>query len=131
MRFGRFAKLMMNGAAILIVSAAQAFACPMCKANIANAENAAEVATTVNTAILVLLAPTLAIIGGLVKLVFKYRNFQNGESSADSSRSVDSYVNLTTSGSERGSQQHQRDPAHHGLLLHSAEKHQSPPGLHD
>ncbi|MGH9767082.1 MAG: hypothetical protein ACREAB_06565, partial [Blastocatellia bacterium] len=79
MRFGRFTNLLLSGAAILAAAGAQALACPMCKANVANAENAAEAATTINTAILILLAPTLALIGGLVKLVFKYRHFQNDE----------------------------------------------------
>ncbi|MGH9938018.1 MAG: hypothetical protein ACREAM_17360 [Blastocatellia bacterium] len=114
MRLGRFANLSLNAAALLIVAAAQTFACPMCKASVANAENADEVAATINTAILVLLAPVLALIGVLVKLVFKYRHYY--------------YVNLTTSGSERDTQQRQRDPARGGLLLHSSEEHQGPPG---
>ncbi len=73
----------------LIAAAAQALACPMCNANVANAENAAEAAQTINSAILVLLIPTFVIIGGLIRLVFKYRNF---------------YVNLRTPDSERDSQ---------------------------
>jgi predicted histidine transporter YuiF (NhaC family) len=117
MRFNSFAKLILNVAVILIAAAARVFACSMCKANVTNAENAAEVATTINTAILILLAPTLVIIGGLVALVFKYRHYQ--------------YVNLTTSGSKRDAQQRQRDPAHRGLLLHSSEKRQGPSSLHD
>jgi len=79
MRFGRFANLSLSSAAILVTAATQVIACPMCKANLANAENSAEVATTINTAILILLAPTLVMIGGLVKLVFKYRHYQNDE----------------------------------------------------
>jgi len=93
MRLKYFANLLLNAASILAVAAAPAFACPMCKANVANAENANEIAATINTAILILLAPTLALIGGLVKLVFKYRHYHNDE-----------YVNLTTSGSERDAQ---------------------------
>jgi len=105
-------------AAILVAAATRTFACPMCKASVANAENADQLAGTINTAILVLLAPALALIGALVKLVFKYRHYQN-------------YVNLTASGSERDAQQRQRDPAHHGVPLHSPEEYQSSPGFHD
>src|SRR5262252_6389563 len=114
MRLKRSANLLLLSAAA-IAAAAQTFACPMCKASIANAENSDEISATINTAILILLAPTLALIGGLVKLVFKYRH----------------YVYFTTSGSERDTQQPQRDPAHHGLLLHSSEKDQCPPGFDD
>ncbi len=49
----------------------------MCKANVAHAENAAEVSARMNQAVLVLLIPTFLIIGGIVRLVFKYRNHQN------------------------------------------------------
>jgi hypothetical protein len=108
----------LNTAAILAAAATRTFACPMCKASVANVENADEMAATINTAILILLAPALALIGAMVKLVFKYRHYHN-------------YVNLTPSGSERDSQQRQRDPAHHGAPLHSTEEHQSPPGFHD
>lgn len=48
--------------------------CAMCKTNIAGAENAAEVSSAINSGVLVLLIPTLAIIGGVIRLVFKYRN---------------------------------------------------------
>lgn len=96
---------MLAAAAILIAVATSAFAgCPMCEAGIANAENAAEVAATMNAAILILLLPTFAIIGGLVRLVFKYRHYQTEESSEDSSRSINSYVNLRTPGAERDTQ---------------------------
>jgi hypothetical protein len=47
--------------------------------NIANAENGAETAATINTAILFLLAPTLALIGWLIKIAFRYRHYQNDE----------------------------------------------------
>src|SRR5215468_6410542 len=107
-------KLLLSAAAIL-ATASQGFACPMCKATVANAENPDEISAPINMAILILLAPTLALIGGLVKLVFNYRH----------------YVNFTTSGSERDTQQRQRDPAHHGLPLHSSEKDQGPPGFND
>src|SRR5262245_40703215 len=118
MRLKRSANLLLLTAAAITAAAAQTFACPMCKASVANAENSDEISATINTAVLILLAPTLALIGGLVKLVFKYRHHQ-------------SYVNFTTSGSERDPQQRQRDPAHHGLLLHSSEEDQSPQGLDD
>ncbi len=75
MNFLRFAKFAFNLAAFIAVMAVSAFAqCAMCKANIANAENAAEVSGKMNSAVLVLLLPTLLVIGGLVRLVFKYRN---------------------------------------------------------
>lgn len=90
MRFKRWANSILNAAMVLIAAAAQALArCPMCNANVANAENAAEAAQTLNAAILVLLIPTFVIIGGLIGLVYKYRHF---------------YANLRTSDSERDSQ---------------------------
>jgi hypothetical protein len=110
MRLNRFAKFLLLSAATILAAAPQTFACPMCKASVANAENQDEISATINTAILILLAPTLALIGGLIKLVFKYRN----------------YVNFTTSGAERDTQQHQRDPARHGLHLHSSEEDKGP-----
>jgi heme/copper-type cytochrome/quinol oxidase subunit 2 len=100
MRLNRFANLLLLSAAAILAATSQTFACSMCKANVANAENSNEISATINTAILILLAPTLALIGGLVKLVFKYRH----------------YVNFTTSGAECDTQQRQRDPARHGLL---------------
>jgi hypothetical protein len=115
MRLKRFANLLLLSAAAIPPAAARTFACPMCKASVANAENSAEISATINTAILILLAPTLALIGGLVKLVFKYRH----------------YVNFTTSGPERDTQQPQRDPAHHGLPLHTPEEDQGPQGFDD
>jgi hypothetical protein len=115
MRLKRFANLLSFSAAATLAAAAPAVGCPMCKASVANAANQDEISATINTAILILLAPTLAIIGGLVKLVFKYRN----------------YDNFTTSGSERDTQQRQRDPAHHGLHLHSPEEHQGPQSVDD
>src|SRR5262247_2065911 len=115
MRLIRSAKFLLLSAGAIFAGASQTLACPMCKASVANAENSDEISATINTAILILLAPTLALIGGLVKLAFKYRN----------------YVNFTTSGSERDTQQRQRDPAHHGLPLHSSEKDQGPPGVDD
>jgi hypothetical protein len=115
MRLNRFANLLLLSAATILAAAPQTFACPMCKASVANAENSDEISATINMAILILLAPTLALIGVLVKLVFKYRH----------------YVNFTTSGSERDTQQRQRDPARHGLPLHSSEEYQGPPGCDD
>jgi len=58
----------------------------MCKANVAHAENAAEVSARMNLAVLVLLIPTFLIIGGIVRLVFKYRNFQNEHDNIRSAR---------------------------------------------
>ena len=68
--------------------------CAMCKANIAHAQNAAEVAPTVNAAVLVLLIPTLLLIGGLVKLVLKYRHAPPDQH----------YVNLRSADAQRDSQ---------------------------
>jgi heme/copper-type cytochrome/quinol oxidase subunit 2 len=104
MKFKRLANSILKTAAILIAAAVRVAGCPMCKASIANAENVAEVAKTMNAAILVLLIPVFVIIGGLVRLVFKYRNYQDEVPSADSSRSNDSYVNLRTSDPERDTQ---------------------------
>jgi hypothetical protein len=115
MRLKYFANFLLLNAAAILAAAQQTFACPMCKASVANAENPDEISATINTAILILLAPTLGLIGGLVKLVFKYRN----------------YVNFTTSGSERDTQQRQRDPAGHRLHLHSSEKDPGPQGFDD
>jgi len=115
MRLNRFANLLLLSAAAILAAAPRIFACPMCKASVAGAENSGEISATINTAILILLAPTLALIGGLARLVFKYRN----------------YVNITTSGSERDPQQRQRDPALHGLHLHSPEKNQGPQDFDD
>ena len=75
MNFKRIAKLTFSLTAFIAATAIPAFAqCAMCKANIANAENAAEVSNTINTAILALLIPTLLVIGGVIRLVFKYGN---------------------------------------------------------
>jgi len=80
--------------------AVSAFAqCAMCKANIANAENAAEVSGKMNSAVFVLLLPTLLVIGGLVRLVFKYRHSIN-----DNSSSPKPYVNFRPSDTQRNSQ---------------------------
>jgi len=110
MRLKSFANLLLLSAAAILAAAPRTLACPMCKLSVAGAENPDEISATINTAILILLAPTLAIIGGLVKLVFKYRH----------------YDNFTTSGSERDTQQRQRDSARHGLHLHSSEENQRP-----
>jgi hypothetical protein len=129
MRLKRFANLLLFSVAATAAAATQTSGCPMCKASVANAENSDEISATINTAILILLAPTLALIGGLVKLVFKYRHFHNdGQRGAVP---VIKYVNFTTSSSERDTKQRQRDPAHHGLHLHSPEEDQRPPGFDD
>src|SRR5262245_50275138 len=134
MRLKRSANFLLLSAAAILAAASQTFACPMCKASVVNAENSDEISTTINAAILILLAPTLALIGGLVKLAFKYRHFHNNEQYRARRGGADpaiKYVNFTTSGSERDTQQRQRDPAHHGLPLHSSEKDQGPPGFDD
>lgn len=66
----------------------------MCKTNIAHAQNAAEVAPTINAAVLVLLIPTLLLIGGLVKLVLKYRHAPTDNT----------YVNLRSADAQRAAQ---------------------------
>lgn len=59
----------------LLTSIDEALAqCAMCKTNIAGADNAAEVSSAVNSGVLVLLIPTLAIIGGVIRLILKYRH---------------------------------------------------------
>lgn len=66
--------LVASGGVVLLVKTATTLAqCAMCKTNIAGADNAAEVSSAINTGVLVLLIPTLAIIGGVVRLIFKYR----------------------------------------------------------
>lgn len=54
--------------------------CAMCKTSIANAQNAGEVSSTVNAAVLVLLLPTLLLIGALARLVYKYRHSSHPQS---------------------------------------------------
>ena len=100
MNFNRLAKLVSGIAAFVAATAINAFAqCAMCKANIANAENAAEVSGKMNAAVLVLLIPTLLIIGGVIRLVFKYRH-----SISDNSTTPDSYVHFRPSDTQRNSQ---------------------------
>jgi hypothetical protein len=57
--------------------------CPTCKATIGDSANSAELSQTVNSAVLVLLVPTLLIICGLIRLVFKYVNFRSSDSQRD------------------------------------------------
>lgn len=60
---------------VLLKTTVTAFAqCAMCKTNISGAENSAEVSSAINTGVLVLLIPTLAIIGGVIRLILKYRH---------------------------------------------------------
>jgi heme/copper-type cytochrome/quinol oxidase subunit 2 len=97
MNFNRLAKFTLCLAAFIAATAISAFAqCAMCKANIINAENAAEVSSTMNTAVLALLIPTLLVIGGVIRLVFKYRHSIN-----DNSISPDSYVHFRPSDTQR------------------------------
>ena len=51
--------------------------CAMCRASLAHSENPAAAARPITTAILLLLLPTLLIIGGLVRMIFHYRHLQN------------------------------------------------------
>ncbi len=75
MNFRNFSKSIFHSAVLIVLASAAALAqCAMCKANIAGAENSADVSGAVNSGVLVLLIPTLAIIGGVIRLVFKYRN---------------------------------------------------------
>jgi hypothetical protein len=70
-----FKRLLLASTALLVSTSTAALAqCAMCKANIAGAENSADVSSAVNSGVLVLLIPTLAIIGGVIRLIFKYRN---------------------------------------------------------
>ncbi len=93
MRCHHFVKFTLSLAALIVATTVTALAqCAMCKANIANAENAAEVSSTINAAVLVLLIPTLLVIGGVVRLVFKYRH------------STNSYVPFRPSDTQRNSQ---------------------------
>ncbi len=70
-----FKRLLLASTALLVSTSTSAFAqCAMCKANIAGAENSADVSSAVNSGVLVLLIPTLAIIGGVIRLIFKYRH---------------------------------------------------------
>lgn len=101
MRFHWFIKIPLSLAAFTVATAMNAQAqCAMCKANVANAENTAEISSTINAAVLVLLIPTLLVIGGLVRLVFKYRH-----SASETSSSVqNSYVPFRPSDTQRNSQ---------------------------
>lgn len=97
MKFNRFVNNVFGLAAMIGLSTMSAMAqCAMCKANIANAETAAEVSGKMNSAVLVLLIPTLLVIGGLVWLVFKYRHSTN-------EISPNSYVNFRSSDTQRDS----------------------------
>jgi heme/copper-type cytochrome/quinol oxidase subunit 2 len=100
MSFNRLVNFTMRMAATIAATAIHASAqCAMCKANIANAENAAEVSGRMNSAVLVLLIPTLLVIGGLIRLVFKYRHPVN-----DKFSSPNPYVHCRPSDAQRNSQ---------------------------
>jgi heme/copper-type cytochrome/quinol oxidase subunit 2 len=62
--------------AVALPCAAQ---CAMCRASVANGENAAEMSHTINSGVLILFFPTIAIISGFVGLVLKYRHSKGGE----------------------------------------------------
>ena len=53
--------------------------CALCKAAVANAENAGELSRTMDAAVLVLLIPTVALFGALVGIVFRRRHSRGGE----------------------------------------------------
>ena len=75
MNFRTFVKSIFHFSVLILLASAAALAqCAMCKVNIAGVENSADVSVAVNSGALVLLIPTLAIIGGVIRLVFKYRN---------------------------------------------------------
>jgi hypothetical protein len=89
---------------VAIVTAATETAlalCPMCKASIENAENAKELSRTIDGAVLVLLVPTLLIICGLIRLVYKYRHADGDDADSDSSTSINSYVDFRSSNTQR------------------------------
>jgi hypothetical protein len=84
MNVGRAFRLTILAVILLPTITGPAFGlCPTCKATIGDSENPAELAQTVNSAILVLLVPTLLIICGLIRLVFKYVNFRSSDSQRD------------------------------------------------
>ena len=94
MNIFRLVKRTFTLAAIIASATTVSFAqCAMCKANIAGAENAADVSRTINLGVLVLLVPTLDIIGRLARLIFKYRHL-----------SGNSYVNFRPSDTQRNSE---------------------------
>ena len=66
-------------AMLLAVALPCAAQCAMCRASVANGENAAEMSHTLNSAVLILFFPTIAIISGFVGLVLKYRHSKGGE----------------------------------------------------
>src|SRR5687767_9566813 len=103
-------KLMPAVMALVVIAASALAQCAMCKANIANAENAADVSPRMNAAVLTLLIPTLMILGGLIRLIFKYRNFHHDPRTIDSSNT------------QRVSQQRQRGAARDRIRLHPARK---------
>lgn len=76
----------------IVLSISAQAQCAMCQANLARAENAAVLSGRVNSAILVLLLPTLLILGGVIRLIFKYRNYSVGE-----------YDDIRSSGAQRRS----------------------------
>jgi hypothetical protein len=86
MTVGRILGLITSAVIFLRTVTGYAFGlCPTCKASIGDSENYAELSQTVNSAVLVLLVPTLLIICGLVRLVFKYVDFR----SSDSQRNIE------------------------------------------
>jgi len=80
----RIAVLVAIIAVALLAASTPAFAqCAMCKAALAGSDNPAEAAKTMNTAILVLFVPTIALICAIIGFVLRYRHSQGGEMSRE------------------------------------------------
>lgn len=80
MNLKRFTLQAAIAAVVTLLAHASVFAqCAMCKASIAGAENAAEAAKIMNTAVLVLLIPAIVLFSLFIGLVLKFRHSQGGE----------------------------------------------------
>lgn len=80
MNFKHFSTRVAFGLVMMLLTSAVVFAqCAMCKASIANSENAAEVSKIINTAVLVLLIPAVVLFSFVIGLVLKFRHSQGGE----------------------------------------------------
>jgi len=80
MNFKHFTTRVAFGIVMTLLASAVVFAqCAMCKATIANSENAAEVSKIINTAVLVLLIPAVTFFSFIIGLVLKFRHSQGGE----------------------------------------------------
>ena len=80
MKYKHFTAQIIFAIVAIILAHSSAFAqCAMCKANIANSENVAEATRIMNTAVLVLLIPAVALFSFFIGLVLKFRHSQGGE----------------------------------------------------